>query len=226
MWAVFKREVRSYFVSPVGYVFIGLSLFLASIFFQQSIVVGREIDFGYLLYPMAVALVFLVPVLTMKLLAEERRTGTEQLLITSPRGITEIVLGKYLAAVFVFAVSVVFTLVYVGIILGFGRPELSVLANSYLGYLLIGLAYIAVGLFASSLTESQVISAILSFVFLFAMWVSTSLPGIGWLSLLQRYDDFLRGILSIKQVIYFLTFTGLFIFLTVRIIERRRWSQG
>lgn len=236
MWPIFKRELRAYFLSPIGYVFIGLFLLVGSQFFASEILAQYMTDIGRFLYPMTLVLSFIIPILTMRLLAEERKSGTEQLLFTSPKSITEIVLGKYFAALVVFLVAVLFILAYGFIVVKFGKPHMPQFWVDYLGFVLLGSVYIAIGLFASSLTENQVVSAVLSFTFLLIMWLidfmqSLNLPSfiiksLQWTSLMSRYRDFLIGSLKLEHVVYFVSFAALFIFFTVQVIEKRRLSKG
>lgn len=234
MFAIFKREVKAYFYSPIAYVLIGLFILLSSIFFIQNL--NYQIaDFNGNLSTMGFILIFIVPILTMKILAEDRKNGTEVLLITSPVSLTRIVVGKYLAVLFVFLVITVITFLYPVILVIFGGSITAQLIGGYIGFILLGASLISVGVFASSLTENQVIAAIISFVSLLIMGIigplSSSAGGVlgkvlGWLSVVSRNYDFNMGILSLSPIIYYLSFTTIFLFLTIRVIEKRRWSQG
>jgi ABC-2 type transport system permease protein len=184
---------------------------------------------------MGFILIVVIPILTMRIMAEDRKHGTEVLLITSPVNITSIVVGKFLAVYSVFLVMTVLTFVYPAVLLAFGAKFTVQLVGGYIGFLLLGATYIAVGVFASSLTENQVIAVIISYVSLLIMWLAdyvSNLVGgfaskvLNWFSILSRYDDFNRGILGLSPVVYYLSFTAVFLFLTVRVIEKRRWSQG
>lgn len=235
MSAIFWKEVKSYFYSPIAYVLIGLFTLLTSIFFTLGNLYGQNGDFNGVLSTMGFILLFIVPVLTMRILAEDRKNGTEVLLITSPASLTSVVFGKFLAAYFVFLVLTAISFIYPIILLAFGGVITPKLVGGYIGFLLLGAAFIAVGVFASSLSESQVVSVIIAFVCLLVMWLADSISrAIGgfagkvldWFSLLSRYEDFNRGILSLSPIIYYLSFVAVFLFVTVRVIERRRWSQG
>jgi ABC-2 type transport system permease protein len=226
MWPVFKREVKAYFYSPIGYVFIGLFVFLAGMVFRNGVIGSMMPVFDYVLVPLAIFSTFLVPVLTMRLLADERKSGTEQLLMTSPRTITGLVAGKYLAALFVFICASLITLLYVLIMSMYGKPDVGPIISGYIGFILLGGAYISVGLFASSLTENQIISAVISCVILLFSWFASGTPVLSWISFIERYVDFINGLINLEQVIFFISSIALFIFLTVRVIEKRRWSRG
>jgi len=234
MAAIFWKEVKSYFYSPMAYILIGLFMLLTSIFFLPNLIYGIG-SFLSVLSTMGFILLFIVPVLTMRILAEDRKNGTEVLLITSPASITSIVVGKYLAVCFVFFVMTVLSFIYPIVLLAFGATFTVDLVGGYIGFILLGMTYISVGVFASSLTESQVVAAIIGYVSLLIMWLADSLGSLvggfaskvlGWFSILTRYDDFTRGILGLSPVIYYLSFIAVFLFITIRVIEKRRWSQG
>lgn len=237
MFAVYRRELRAYFQTPAGYVFMAAFFLLASAFFMLSNVLARLSDFNNTLGSMQVIMLFVTPVLTMKLFADEKRTKTDQLLMTSPVSLTAIVVGKYLAAVTVFFVTLVISLIYPLVLIIYGSPSSAELINAYIGFFLLGSAFIAVGIFASSVTDNQVIAAIVGFALLLTFWIlgwiGSAVPSeflnsiISWLSLVQRYDEsFVSGILKPDAVIYYISFAFLFIFFTIRAIEKRRWSEG
>jgi len=157
------------------------------------------------------------------------------LLITSPVSITSMVIGKFLAAFTVFLAMTVITFIYPIITTAYGAPFTTEIVGGYIGFILLGGSFIAVGVFASSLTENQVVAVVISFVSMLLMWImdaiSSSFGGfiakvLDWFSLLARYQDFYRGILDISSIVYYLSFIAVFLFLTVRVIEKRRWSQG
>lgn len=234
MSAIFWKEVKSYFYSPMAYILIGLFILLSSLFFYPYLIY-QSANFNGVLASMGFVLLFIVPVLTMRILAEDRKNGTEVLLITSPVSLTSIVLGKYFASLFVFLVMTAITFIYPIILLAFGGPFTAQLVGGYIGFILLGASFISVGVLASSLTENQVIAAVISFVSLLIMWlidyISTFVGGfiskvLSWFSLLSRYEDFNNGILGLSPVVYYISFIAVFLFLTVRVIEKRRWSQG
>jgi ABC-2 type transport system permease protein len=234
MKAIFWKEVKSYFYSPVAYVLIGLFILISSIMFWPNLL-SMYGEFNGNLASMSYILIFVVPILTMRILAEDRKNGTEVLLLTSPVNLAGIVLGKYFAAVFVFLVMVIISFLYPIILFAFGASLTPPLVGGYVGFILLGASFISVGIFASALTENQVISAIVSFVALLIMWIADSIGGmvggitakiLYWFSLLSRYEDFNSGILNLSAVVYYLSFISVFIFITIMVIERRRWSQG
>lgn len=234
MKAIFKREFQSYFKSVTGYVFISVFMAFASYYFLFTNIAGLTSDMRSVFYNLLTILTFLVPILTMRCLSEERKTKSDQILLTSPVSVWEIVLGKYLAAVCVFLVAVACTLVFPVFLSFYGNPEKGVLLTSYAGFSLVGCVFIAIGLFLSSLTENQVIAALSTFgVLLFVQvfdaiktavksnfWVSI----IEWLSLKNRYEDFYLGVFHFEHVIFYLTVAAVALFLTRQVIEKRRWS--
>lgn len=223
MWAVFKKELKSYLLSPIGYVFIGLFLIMFSTFFFTTIFKSQVINFEYLFYNGATILTFITPILTMRMFSEERKNGTEQLVLTSPRSITSVVLGKFLAAAVVILITEAFTLMYYFILKYFGNPSLKVALSTLFGFFLLSLAYISFGMFASSLTENQIIASVLTIGTFIVMWFlpnfSTNLE---MFSLIQIFDKFPQGIISISEIVTFVSFSVLFILLTIVVLQRRK----
>lgn len=234
MAAIFKKEFRNYFMSPIGYIFVAVFTFLASMFFSSGILMSQQADITIMFSDINLVYLFLAALLTMRLLSEEKNKKTDQLLLSSPVGITEIVLGKYLAAMAVFGVTILISFVYPAIMFKFGNPSLSEVIGSYIGFILLWGAFISVGVFISSLTESQMIAGVFTFASLlliyFISWFESSLQNeiakkvVNWFSLLSRYSEFQSGILNIENIIYYLSFIFVFLFLTVRVIDKRRYS--
>ena len=175
MLAIMKKEFKSYFLSPIGYIYIGIFLLTCSIFFYLDLFAYQSTEFSNMFGSAATVLTFIVPILTMRMFSEERKTGTEQLLLTSPRSVTSIVLGKFLAGGLVVLVSALATLIYFVILSMFGTPHLESALVTIFGFVLLSLSYLSFGMFISSLTENQVISAIVSIGFFLLIWF---LPGI------------------------------------------------
>jgi ABC-2 type transport system permease protein len=182
---------------------------------------------------MSVILLLLMPLITMRLFAEERRSGTIELLLTYPVRDGAVLIAKYLAALALYALMLALTLLYPGIVAYFTRLEWGPLLSGYLGLLLMGATFLAVGIFASSLTENQIVASITTFGVLLFLWVigwSAEYVGGGWgrvlshLSLLDHFDTFARGVLDTKDIVYYLNVTILALFLTLRSLEARRWK--
>ena len=234
MIAIFKKEFKNYFLSPVGYIFVGVFMALAGMFFSSGILMTQQADISLMFSDINVVYLFLASLLTMRLLAEEKNKRTDQLLLSAPVSITEIVLGKYLAAMAVFGVTMVLSLIFPAIMFKYGEPALSEVIGSYIGFILLWGAFISIGVFISALTESQVIAAVFTFAGLlliyFINWFESSVKNviaqkiIGWFSLLSRYSEFQSGILNVENIVYYLSFIFVFLFLTVRVIDKRRYS--
>ncbi len=234
MTAILKKEFKSYFLSPIGYIFVGVFMALASMFFASGILYSQQADISIMFSNINVVYLFLVSLLTMRLLAEERGKKTDQLLMSSPVSITEIVLGKYLAAMAVFGVTILVSLIFPAIMFAYGNPALSEIISSYIGFILLWGAFISVGVFISSLTESQMIAGVLTFASLlliyFINWFQSSVQNpiaqkiIGLFALLDHYGDFQNGVLNIENIVYYLSFIFVFLFLTVSVIDKRRFS--
>lgn len=236
MLAIFKKELKSYFYSPVAYVLIGLFILVASVFFFLGNIGVQSADFTQILSPITFILIIIVPVMTMRAIAEDRKNGTEVLLRSSPASITDMVLGKYLAVLALFIIMTVLMLIYLLVIFMYGgRPSMGPIIGGLIGFVLLGASYISIGVFASALTENQIISAIVSFVMLllisFIEGIGNAIGGVAttilnWFALTARYYDFTKGMFNVANVVYYISFIAVFLFMTIRLIEKRRWSQG
>ena len=223
MWAIIKKEVKTYFLSPIGYVYIGLFLAMCSIFFYLDVVNYGSIQVEYMFYSAATILTFIIPILTMRMFAEERKTGTEQLLLTSPKSITSIVLGKFLSAVIVIIISEIFTLVYLAILFYFGKPHMQTVFVTLLGFLMLAMSYISFGMFASSITENQIIAGVVTIGFFIISWFlpnfSTTLSSF---SLINMFNKFPQGLIALEEIATYVTFTVLFILFTIIVLQRKK----
>jgi ABC-2 type transport system permease protein len=287
MLAILRKELKSYFRSPSGYIFLGFFLLLAGIFFALTNLLTSSPLYTGVLSNMTFVFLIAVPILTMRLLSEEQRHKTDVLLLTNPVSVTGIVLGKYFAAVIFFVIATAITVLFPISMSFFGDIAGWEIFASYLGFILLGCAFLAVGLFVSAMTENQVIAAVTTFAALLFLWIldwlQTAFPkgveagiifcgilvvgvglfvyfatrkllvalpvvvvggGIiallaildasrfdgfivrffGWLSLLQRFQTFGMGILALNATVYMLSFSAVFVFLTTRVIEKRRWA--
>lgn len=232
MIAVWKRELQSYFYTAVGYVFMGVFLILASVMFFVEILQPRSSDLLVFIGQLSYLWMLVTPVLTMRLLAEERQKRTDQLLLTSPVSVPGVVLGKYMAAVTVMLATVLLSLLYVAIIAMYGRVYPGELMVGYLGFILQGCAFIAVDLYISGLCASQVTAAVASLGVNFALWMMDVLAGsvppwmegaLTFLSLYSRNEPFLMGQLSFASIGYDVTIAAAFLALTVHALDSRRY---
>lgn len=223
MWAVIKKEFKSYFYSPVGYVFIGLFLIMFSIFFYVDVFNYQSTNFEYIFYSGATILTFIVPVLTMRTIAEERKTGTEQLLLTSPLSITKVVLGKFIAATLIVAITEICTFMYFGILCFFGTPHITTALVTLVGFLLLAISYISFGILASSITENQIISGVITIGFFILTWFLPQFSSIFTnFSLINMFSKFPTGQIDIADTVTFLTFTLACILITIILMQRRK----
>ena len=223
MWAVIKKEIKSYFYSPVGYVFIGLFLIMFSIFFYVYVFQYKSIKFEYIFYSVSTILTFIFPILTMRTIAEERKNGTEQLLLTSPLSITKVVLGKFIAAVLVVVITELCTFMYFGILCFFGTPHIVTALVTLLGFLLLAISYISFGILASSITEHQIIAGIITIGFFILTWFLPQFSDIFTnFSLINMFSKFPTGQIDIADTVTYITFTVACILLTIIFMQRRK----
>jgi ABC-2 type transport system permease protein len=232
IWAIARRELQSYFVSPVAYVVSALFLLISGFLFSLILGVSNEASMRPLFGNFAVIFLFIVPALTMRLLAEEQRTGTMELMLTAPVRDSELVLGKFLGVLLLLLIMLAITLVYPGILVLAGNPDRGPILAGYLGVILQAAALLSIGLLASSLTQNQIIAALLTFVVLLILWLADALGNftqgrIGdlfrFLSITKHFDEFPRGVIDSRDILYFLSVTGAALFFTVQSVTARRW---
>lgn len=287
MLAIYKKELKSYFTSMTGYIFIAFFLAIISLYYVVYNLINQYANFEYVLSSVSFIFVLLVPILTMRLMAEEKKQKTDQLLFTSPLPVGKIIAGKYLAVITIFLVVMGIICLYPLILLQFGSISLKVAYGSILGFSLLGAAYIAIGLFLSALTDSQVVAAVVSFIVILITALMDSIVGLlptdnktafiifaaililicwityimmhnltvslsfaivgevlltafyllkptlfdglvvkvfNWFSVIARFDNFVKGVLDLSSVIYYISVAFLFLFLTVQAIKKSRWS--
>jgi ABC-2 type transport system permease protein len=232
MISLYKKELAAYFGSPFGFVFLGIFMLISGIMFTIYNLLGANSGLAGMFDLLRNFSFILFPTLTMRMFAEERRTGAEQMLMTSRLSIADIVLGKFFAAFTVFLAAMAGTLVYVGIVIRYGAPSAGSLAASYLGFILLGMAMIAICTFTSSFAENQITAAVASFGTLFLLVLLAAFtrslqapivtPVLRALAITLRYDEFTRGILSPGPLVYYLAVTCLALLYTVKALELRR----
>ena len=234
-----RREISSYFVSPIAYVAMALFLVISGIFFALAdFRPGAPAAMRSIFDIMMFILIFILPMVTMRSLSEEQRSGTIEVLLTAPVTDIDVVVAKFLGSWIFYLAMLAPTLVYVVLLAAFGNPEYGPVASGYLGLVLLGALYVSVGLFASSLTQNQVIAAVTAFVILIVLamlgpWIATVVPSRVWIiglrTLVQQatvrthYQDFSQGVVDLVHVIYFVALTAYTLFLTVKVLESRRW---
>ena len=287
MAAIFKREMKMYFSSMIGYVFTAFFLLVTAIYFSLQNILSLSPQFENVFNSVIMMFLILAPILTMRLLSEETKQKTDQLLLTSPVSVVGVVLGKFFAAVTVFIIALVITMLFPLILSFYGSIAVAQIIGSYIGFFLLGSSFIAVGLWISSITDNQIVSAVatfaavflllmvetivssasgnLTFSFIFALIIALLIatyfysntkdwsvgvivfiveaavlailylkkPGVFYglagnfasmFAVLTRYNNFAMGILDLGSVVYFISFIGVFLYFTVRVIEKRRWS--
>lgn len=252
MWIICKKELRSYFVSPIAYLLLGMFAIVFGFFFWNAvgyfIYAGMEAQMRGGMFPMnineqvirpmvsnvSVIGLFLIPMITMRLFAEEKRSGTIELLVTAPIRDLEVVLGKWLAAMILYAGMLLLTALNFAWLFWYGNPDWKPLAVAYLGLLLQAGALLAIGTFLSTVTRNQIIAGAATFGVCLLLWVlewANDYESAAWsrvmayLSILTHFESFAKGLLSIKDVVFYLTAIVLGLFLTTRSIESLRWRS-
>ncbi len=231
--AIFRKELRTYFVSPLAYVFLGVFLFLAGLFFYLGVTMTGEASLRVMLGNLSVTLLFLLPLLTMRHFAEERRTGTFELMMTAPVPLWSLLAGKWAASLALCLLLLAGTGLFPALLAYYGEPDWGVIATSYLGLVLLCGAFVSAGLFTSSLTDEPVAAGLGGVLVLLPFWLSgtaadlvsndTMREVMRHLSFLTHIEPFTRGVVDSAEVAWFLLFTFAFLFLTWRSIESRRW---
>ena len=240
MGAIFRREVRSYFTSTIGYIFLAAFYAYSGVMFANySLESGSTRLDSVFSAPTRrssdlIIIIVLIPVLTMRTISEEKRTKTDQCLLTAPVGLGSIVVGKFLAAFLIYIIAIAITGVFAVVVSAFGTPDWNVVVGNIVALALVGGAYIAIGIFCSSFTENQIVAAVISFIALiFVSFLSTigNLLPFKWLTTVcekvsfgERYYSFTYGLFDFSNVVFFLSAIVVFLFLTVRVLEKRRWG--
>ena len=233
MRAVFKREYRSYFSTPIGFIVLAVFYFFLGLFFSIIYSYGSP-NVSEVIVAMSTVIVFTMPVITMRLMSEDRRQKVDQALLTAPVSLTSIVMGKFFAALALFAIGFAPTVIFEIIVASYVSVNLMSFIYSLLGMLLLGSALIAIGMFISSLTESSVISAILTLVInILVLYMSSfaSMINVTWLAnvvekaaFITAFEGFGENIFSVSDVVYFVSISAAFLFLCVRSLDKRRWA--
>ncbi len=234
MFAIFKRELKAYFTSTLGYVFLAIFYAFSGLFFYIfSLSVGST-DISSVFLMMFIVLMVFVPLLTMRLLSEDKKQKTDQLILTAPVSLLSIVMGKFLAAYAIFAIGVAVMPVYGFVMSTFATVSWLPIWGNTVGLLLLGGIFVSIGLFISSLTENQMIAAIggffINLMILLMNTLKSALPNgflqdvLSSISVYSRYSEITSGIFSLSSLIFFVSVIFIFLFLTVRVLEKRRWA--
>ncbi len=229
---IFRKELRSYFNSPVAYIVLFVFLIITGWFFTSSLFLGQVVTMRNVFDIIPFIFLFFVPAISMRTLSEEKKSGTIELLLTKPISDNDIVMGKFLAALALTGIALAFTLIYVISLTFLGKIDLGSIIGTYIGLLLMSGVYISIGIFASSLTENQVVAFIISFLMVFALFLlnkvlvflPTSLASIlEYISIDYHFGSIARGVIDTRNIIYYLSGITIFILLTRASLERRKW---
>ena len=248
--AVAGKELRSYFASPIAYIVTGFWALVFGYFFYvmlyfflersqqamgtgpQSVNVNQDM-IRYVLSNASVVVLFVLPAITMRTYSEEKRSGTIELLLTSPLTDLQIILGKFLGTLALYGTMLVVTVLYIALLFWFGNPEVKPILAGYLGLLLLGGCFLSIGLFISSLTKNQIVAAVVTFVTFLMLWVidwmassasGTTATVLRYLSITGHFEDFSKGIIDTKHVIYYLSLITFGLFLTAKAVDTERWK--
>ena len=232
VFAIAEKEVRSYFVSPVAWIITAVFIAMWGYLFGIIIPGSREANFRPVLNNFSVTFLLAGPLLTMRLLAEEAKTGTMELLLTQPLREVELVVGKYLGSVVFLVFMLAMTLYFPALLLKYGNPDKGTLLAGYLGVLLQGMSFLAIGLMMSALTQNQIIAAAITFVTLLLLWLSDALARVvggtaaqvaSYISVTKRFEDMPRGVIDTKDIVFFVSIILLCLFISTQVVGSRRW---
>jgi ABC-2 type transport system permease protein len=250
VWTITKKELKTFLFSPIAYILTAFFLLVSGFFFYNILAWAndqtmRMMQSGYMEHAninqmlfqpffnnMTIILMFLLPLLTMRLFADEKKMRTEELLLTSPLRLSSIIIGKYLAALIIYTMILLLTATFAIFVFAYGNPEPAPLLTGYLGLFLLGAVFIAIGLFASALTENQVIAAVIAFSTIILIWVISWVgengPGawkgiLIYLSFFSHFKNMVTGVIDTQDIVYYLTFIFLSLYLTRSVFEFRKW---
>lgn len=234
MSAIIKRELSSYFNSAIGYIVLAVFYFFSGLFFYMYCLLSNTTSMSYVFLSMLMIVMLVIPIITMKSFSEERKQKTDQALLTAPISLTEMVLGKFFGAFLLYCICNAIYVLYAVILSFYATPDWAVFLTTMLGMLLMGGALIAIDMFISALTESQVIAAVVSIGIGLLIYMLDSLSNVfnvDWLTNLfhnisfdAHFTNFINGIINLTSVVFFLSVIAIFLFLCVRVFEKRRWS--
>ena len=234
MFAIYKRELKSYFIGGIGYVFIAIFLAMSSLAFCLTTLKANSTDVSTYSIIMLFLFIILIPILTMKLFSEERKMRTEVLLLTSPITLVGMVLAKYLAALTLFLITMALSSLNIITLYIYAEPQTAIIVGNLIGITLVGAAFIAIGTFISALTENQLVAAVATIgaiIFLLVIGFVNAFIDvyairtvISWVSIFSSYQNFTYGIFDFAAALYYVSIIAVFLFLTVRVYEKRRWG--
>ncbi len=226
-----QKDLTQYFASPMGYLVLTVYFLVGGFFFWLIAIQSRSATMTPVFQNTVILLLFITPMITMRLWSEEEKSGTAELLCTSPLSLWDIVLAKYFAAMAFFGAMLLSTIIYLVIMLASGNPDLGPVTANYIGYILAAGAFFSLGLFASTLSENQIVSAVIAYGILLMLWVigaaGANVQGplgdfLKYISVFEHLDDFFKGVVDLTHVFYFLSIIFLGLFLSVKVLESKR----
>lgn len=234
IWTITWRELRAYFASPLAYVLSAAFLAISGYFFALDIYYSREASMRGSIVTILFIFLLLAPALTMRLLADEQRMGTLELLLTSPLHDWQVIVGKFLGSFIMYLVMFILpTMFYVLILVVYGPPDYGPLVTGFVGMILMGAVFIALGVFTSSLSQHQPIAFFIGLIILIFFWVADSLGQVlgtgllsdvfNFLSLQRHYPDFFKGVINTTDIVYALSMVAVSLFLATQVLQTRRW---
>ena len=227
-----KKELKGYFDSPIAYIIITIFLLISGWFFFSDLFLVNQATLRNLFGIIPFIFMFFIPAITMRLLSEEKKSGTIEILLTLPVKDHQIILGKFLAGMFLISLAVILTLVYAFTLSGLGNLDFGSVVSGYLGLILLGATYLSIGIFTSSLTQNQIVAFILSFLIIFVLYLLDNVlifvPGflasvLEYLSVNYHFSNISRGVIDSRDLIYYLSLIFFFLFLAVRVLSSRKW---
>lgn len=246
VYAIFKRELKSYFSSPLAYAILVVFQLVSAMFFYLNLKGFLQLQFDpnfqllkeelnvntVIIIPyfnaMSIVLLFIIPLITMRLVADERKSHTAELLFTSPINLISIILGKYLAALFLLIIMLILSSFNIFVLTAHGNPDIGYIFSSYLGLFFLGASFLSLGILASSLSDSQLVAAVLAFGILLLLWLvgassDTDSSVLGYISLINHFENFSKGIIELKDLAYYLSVIYIGLFLTHTALDSERW---
>ncbi len=232
-FSIFRRELAAYFYSPMAYIIISVFLLLTGWFFTSELFLAETSSLRSVFNNIIFIFIFFIPAITMRLVSEERKSGTIELLVTMPVSDIEIILGKFFAGLALIFVAILFTIPYALTLMFLGEPDIGMLITGYFGLILLGAGYASIGIFASTITRNQVVAFIISFVIIFALFMVGSfltilpvsiVPILQFLSIDYHFENIARGVLDSRDILYYLSLIVFMLALSKLSLESRKWN--
>ena len=230
---IFRRELSAYFFSPMAYIVISVFLLITGWFFTSELFLSNSSSLRNVFEIITFIFIFFIPAFTMRLLSEERKSGTIELLVTMPVSDLEIGRGKYFAGLGLLIVALFFSLPYAFTLMVLGQPDIGMLISGYLGLVLLGASYVSIGVFASTVSKNQVVAFIIAFTIIFTLWLIDKfliimpvylVPMLQFLSIDYHFNNIARGVIDSRDLLYYLSLIVFMLSLSKLSLERRKWN--